>query len=206
MNASPTLTIGMLGAGTIAQAIAPHALRAGHRVILANSRGPETLGDVVGALGDGATAGDLAEAAAADVVFLTVPWTAVPEVAAAVPDWSGRIVVDATNQFESVSPLVVADLGDGTGSERNAELLAGARIVKAFNTLYGRYTAQDPRHAEGRLVVFLAGDDPDAKGTVAGLVEGFGFAPVDLGGLRDAGRLMQVGGGPLSGLHLIKLA
>jgi predicted dinucleotide-binding enzyme len=206
MYASQNLTVGMIGAGAVAQAIAPHALAAGHRVILSNSRGPETLEGLVRQLGDGATAGTVADAAAADVVFLTVNWNVVPDVAAAVPDWSGTIVVDATNQFESVSPMVVADLGDQTGSERNADLLRGARIVKAFNTLFARYTAQDPRHEEGPLVIFLAGDDADAKTTVSGLVDSFGFAPVDLGGLRDAGRLMQVGGGPLSGLHVIKIA
>jgi predicted dinucleotide-binding enzyme len=112
--------------------------------------------------------------------------------------------VDATNQWASVEPMVAADLGDQTGSERNAELMPGARLVKAFNTLYGRITAQNPRHAEGRLVTFLAGDDADAKATVTEFIDSLGFAPVDLGDLA-VGRLMQVGGGPLSGLHALRM-
>ena len=80
------------------------------------------------------------------------------------------------------------------------------RVVKAFNALYGRITAQNPRRTDGRLVVFLAGDGADAKATVSAFADSMGFAPVDLGGLQhDAGRLMQVGGGPLSGLHVVKL-
>jgi 8-hydroxy-5-deazaflavin:NADPH oxidoreductase len=78
--------------------------------------------------------------------------------------------------------------------------MPGARVVKAFNALYGRITAQNPRRTDGRLVVFLAGNDADAKATVSAFADSMGFAPVDL-----AGRLMQVGGGPLSGLHVVKL-
>jgi hypothetical protein len=102
-------------------------------------------------------------------------------------------------------PGTEVDLGDQTGSERNAALMPGTRVVKAFNTLYARVTALDPRRAGGRLVVFLAGDAADAKATVSAFPDSMGFAPVDLGGLR-AGRLMQVGGGPLSGLHVVKIA
>ncbi|MGA5699773.1 NADPH-dependent F420 reductase [Peterkaempfera bronchialis] len=122
----------------------------------------------------------------------------------ALPDWQGRIVVDATNQFTRLPPDTrIADLGDLTGSEYVASLLPGARVVKAFNTLYGPYIAADPRHPAGRRVLFYAGDDPDAKARVHRLADQFGFAPVDLGSLRDGGRLMQLGG-PLSGLHLLK--
>jgi 8-hydroxy-5-deazaflavin:NADPH oxidoreductase len=77
------------------------------------------------------------------------------------------------------------DLGDQTGSERNAALMPGARVVKAFNTLFASVVAgQDPRRTNGRLVVFLAGDDADAKATVSAFVDSLGFAPVDLGALR----------------------
>jgi 8-hydroxy-5-deazaflavin:NADPH oxidoreductase len=199
------VTIGMLGAGTLAQAIAIHALAAGHRVVLSSRRGPSPLGELTRLLGPGASAGTVAEAARADIVILAVPWNAVRDAVSAIDDWEGRIVIDATNQWATTSPMVPADLGDQTGSERNAALLPGARVVKAFNTLYGRITAQNPRHAEGRLVVFMAGDDDDAKAEVARFVESVGFAPVDIGDLRGGGRLMQVGGGPLSGLHVLRL-
>ena len=113
-------------------------------------------------------------------------------------------MIDATNQWASVNPMVAADLGEQTGSERNANLLPGVRLVKAFNTLYGRITAQNPRHAEGRLIAFMAGDDVGAKATVSAFIDSIGFAPVDLGDL-PTGRLMQVGSGPLTGLHALKL-
>lgn len=196
-------SVGSIGAGTVAQAIAVHAIAAGHEVTFSNSRGSGSLTQLVAGLGPTVRAGTVAEAANAEIVILAVPWSAVPDVAGAA-DWTGRIVVDVTNQWVSVNPMVAADLGDQTGSERNAELLSGARLVKAFNTLYGRITVQDPRHAEGRLIAFLAGDDAEAKGTVAEFIDSLGFAPVDLGDLA-MGRLMQVDGGPLSGLHALKM-
>ena len=197
-------TVGTIGAGTVARAIASHAVAAGHTVILSNSRGPESLAGVVAELGPNAKAGTVVEASAAEIVLLAVHWGTVAEVAKSLPDWSGRLVVDVTNQWASVNPMIAADLGEETGSERNAKLLHGARLVKAFNTLYGRITVQSPRHAEGRLIAFLAGDDVDAKSIVVEFIDSLGFAPVDLGGLRT-GRLMQVGDGPLTGLHALKM-
>jgi len=200
------MRIGMLGAGQVAQAIAGHAVAAGHQVVLSNRRGPATLKPVIERLGALASAGTPAEAADADLVILAVWWTDVPEAIAAtgISDWKGRIVIDATNQFVSPPPNAqVADLGDVTGSEHIASMLPGARVVKAFNALYGAYIAADPRHPAGRQILVLAGDDPDARHTVAELAEEFGFAAVDLGGLRDGGRLMQLGG-PLSALHALK--
>jgi 8-hydroxy-5-deazaflavin:NADPH oxidoreductase len=76
-------------------------------------------------------------------------------------------------------------------------------VVKAFNTLFARVLAADPRHDAGRQVVFYAGDDADAKTRFRELAEAFGFATVDLGSLHEGGRLMQPGA-PLSGLHVLK--
>ncbi|MFZ4176264.1 NADPH-dependent F420 reductase [Streptomyces sp. HNS054] len=194
----------MLGAGTVAQALARHAIRQGHEVVLSNSRGPASMTPLVRELGPLARAETPAEAAAADLVVLAVGWPRVPEVAASLPHLDGTVVVDATNQFASLPPNPrIADLGDLTGSEYVASLLPGARVVKAFNALFAQYIAADPRHAAGRQVLFLAGDDPDAKRTVERLADSFGFAPVDLGPLREGGRLIQLGG-PLSGLHVLK--
>nr|WP_244203009.1 NADP oxidoreductase [Streptomyces rhizosphaericus] len=114
------------------------------------------------------------------------------------------VVIDATNQFASLSPNPeIADLGDLTGSAYGSSLLPGARVVKAFNSLHAQFIAPDPRHEAGRQVLFLAGDDADAKHTVRDLTSEFGFAPVDLGTLREGGRLIQLGG-PLSALHVLK--
>ncbi|MGQ5227187.1 NADPH-dependent F420 reductase [Streptomyces sp. yara] len=198
------MRIGMLGAGTVAQALARHAIRQGHEVVLSNSRGPAALTPLVRELGPLASAGTPAEAAAADLVVLAVGWPRVPEAAASLPRLDGTVVVDATNQFAALPPNPrIADLGDLTGSEYVASLLPGARVVKAFNALFAQYIAADPRHAAGRQVLFLAGDDRDAKRTVERLADSFGFAPVDLGPLREGGRLIQLGG-PLSGLHVLK--
>jgi predicted dinucleotide-binding enzyme len=198
------MKIGTIGAGTVAQAIARHAVSHGHQIVLSNSRGPASLAGLAEDLGPLASAGTPAEAAAAEVVVLAVGWPQVPDAVAVLPPFDGRIVIDATNQFVSPPPhFEIADLGELTGSEYVASLLPGARVVKAFNTLYGQYIAADPHHEAGRQVLFLAGDDADAKATVRDLTAGFGFAPVDLGGLREGGRLMQLGG-PLSGLHVLK--
>jgi predicted dinucleotide-binding enzyme len=198
------VNFGTIGAGTVAQALARHLVRAGHRVTLSNSRGPSTLDEVVATLGPLASAGTVARAAEADMVFLTVMWPNIPDALADLPPWDGRILVDATNQFARLDPVEVADLGDQTGSEWVAALAPGARVIKAFNTLHARYIAPDPRHAAGRQVLFYAGDDAAAKATFRELTDGFGFAPVDIGALRDGGRLMQVGGGPLSALHALR--
>ena len=200
------MRIGMLGAGQVAQAVAGHAVAAGHQVVLSNRRGPAFIASVVDRLGPLASAGTPAEAAQAELVLLAVWWTDVADAlaAAGVKDWQGGIVIDATNQFVGNPPhLQAADLGDVTGSEHVASMLPGARVVKAFNTLYAAYIAADPRHSAGRQIVFLAGDESETNRRVATLVEEFGFAAVNLGGLREGGRLMQLGG-PLSGLHALK--
>lgn len=198
------MNFGSIGAGTIAQALARHLVTAGHRVTLSNSRGPSTLQGVVANLGPLASAGTVAQAAAADMTFLTVMWPDIPAALADLPPWDGRILVDATNQFAQLDPVEVADLGDQTGSEWVATLAPEARVIKAFNTLHARYIVPDPRHPAGRQVLFYAGDDAAAKSTFHELVDSFGFAPVDLGALRAGGRLMQVGGGPLSALHALR--
>jgi predicted dinucleotide-binding enzyme len=197
------MRFGTIGAGTIGQAVGRHVLNAGHDVILSNSRGPDSLTAIAAELGPRASAGTVAQAAAADMVLLAPPWDKVADSVAGLPDWDGRIVIDATNQF-SIATREVADLGDQTGSELVASLVPGARVIKAFNTLYARYIAPDPRHDAGRQVLFYAGDDPDAKTQFRDLFDAIGFAPVDVGPLRDGGRLMQIGGGPLSALHVLK--
>jgi hypothetical protein len=197
------MKFGSIGAGTIGQAVGRHVLNAGHDVIFSNSRGPETLAELVAELGPRASAGTVAEAAAADMVLLAPPWDKVPESVAGLPDWNGRTVIDATNQF-SIATRQIADLGEQTGSEYVASLVPGARVIKAFNTLYARYIAPNPRHDAGRQVLFYAGDDDAANTHFHELFEGIGFAPVRIGPLRDGGRLMQMDGGPLSALHALK--
>jgi predicted dinucleotide-binding enzyme len=122
-----------------------------------------------------------------------------------VPDWSRRVVVDATNQFAQYEPTYsgFVDLGDETGSEWVARHLPGATVIKAFNAMYAEYIMADPRHHDGRQVLFFAGDDNAVNAEFAAFGGALGFAPVLVGGLREGGRLMQLGG-PLSALHVIK--
>jgi 8-hydroxy-5-deazaflavin:NADPH oxidoreductase len=199
------MRFGTIGAGAIGQALARHVVKAGYPVTLSNSRGPQTLTDVVADIGPLASAGTVAQAAEADIVFLATHWSVVPDVLDALPNWNGRILVDTTNTLEIVGGAPVpVDIGDQTGSEIVAAHAPGARVVKAFNTLYAKYIEPDPRHDAGRQVIFYAGDDIDAKATIGAILDEFGFAPVDIGPLHEGGLLMQVNGGPLSGLHLLK--
>jgi 8-hydroxy-5-deazaflavin:NADPH oxidoreductase len=194
--------VGFIGSGPLTQALAHHLAAAQIPILVSNSRGPESLTGLVSGLGEGAQA---EQAAKADLVILALPFLRVPELAQVVPDWSGRIVVDATNQFAEYTPVYrgYVDLGGETGSEWVARHLPGASIIKAFNAMYASYLAADPRHGEGRQVVFYAGDDAAACADFDDLMTRLGFAPVKVGGLRDGGRLMQLGG-PLSTLHVIK--
>ncbi|MFG1604970.1 NADPH-dependent F420 reductase [Actinoplanes sp. NPDC049265] len=197
------MDFGIVGAGTVGQGIAGHLVRAGHRVVLSARRGPDALSDTVARLGPRATAGTTAEAAAAAMVFLAVRWPDIPAALAGLPAWDGRILVDTTNQMTGPDPSNHVDLGTETGSEFVARHAPGARVVKAFNTLFARYIVPDPRHADGRQLLFYAGDDVDAKAGFRAVADQIGFAPVDAGSLPDGGRLMQVGG-LLSALHAVK--
>lgn len=197
------MKIGILGAGGIGQAFAGHMARAGFEVILSNSRGPESLADVVKKLGGATRAGTKEEAAQADVVQLAVPWQKWESALSNLPPWNGRILIDSTNAivFPGFKP---ADLKGKTSSEIVATLAPGARVIKAMNTLNVEILAADPHEAGGRRVLFLSGDDKDAKKDVRGLLEKAGFATIDLGPLVQGGKLQQFGG-PLASHNLIKL-
>ena len=191
-------TVGIIGAGRIGQAIAQTVLRAGRDVVIANRHGPQSLTSLVDALGNGVSAGTVQDAAAAEIVVLAMMWPDVPQAVEGL-DWEGRIVIDPTNDFDP------SDLDGRTSSEVVADLVAPARVVKAANTLGAPVLASDPRQAGGQRVIFLSGDDGDAKSEVGALFVDAQFFVVDLGGLRDGGRMQQVGA-PLAGHNLIRLA
>jgi 8-hydroxy-5-deazaflavin:NADPH oxidoreductase len=197
MQAADVKSVGIIGAGRIGQAMAQTALRAGRRVVISNRRGPQSLTSVVGALGDGVSAGTVQDAAAADIVVVAVMWPQVPQAVEGLA-WEGRIVIDPTNDFDP------SDLDGRTSSEVVAELVAPARVVKAANTLGAAVLGSDPREAGGQRVIFLSGDDAEAKTEVVALFEDAGFFVVDLGSVREGGRMQQLGA-PLSGHNLIRL-
>jgi predicted dinucleotide-binding enzyme len=197
-------SVGIIGSGPVARALARQSSKAGLPVFLSNSRGPASLTEVVNTLGDGVQAVTVADAARADVVIVAIPFLKVPDLTE-VANWSGRVVVDATNQFAQSEPTYggFVDLGEDTGSEWVARHLPGAVVVKAFNAMFASYIAAEPRHAEGRQAVFFATDDDAASTDFGQYVTRLGFAPVFLGGLHDGGRLMQLGGA-LSAVHVIR--
>jgi predicted dinucleotide-binding enzyme len=197
MQPADIKSVGIIGAGRIGQAIAQIALRAGRQVVIANSRGPESLTSAVEALGQGVSAGTVKDASAAGIVVLAVPWAHVSQAVGGL-EWDGRIVIDPTNDFDP------SDLDGRTSSEVVADLVAPARVVKAANTLMASELGSDPHEAGGQRVIFLSGDDGDAKSEVVALFEDAGFFVVDLGGLREGGRMQQVGA-PLAGQNLIRL-
>jgi predicted dinucleotide-binding enzyme len=194
--------IGIIGAGRLGQALARTVRRADRPVVIANSRGPESLNPVVDALGAGITAGTTDDAARCSIVALAVPWANVHDALAQL-SWSGEIVIDTTNAvlIPSLEPL---PLGGRTSSEIVAQLVSGARVVKAANTFAADVLGADPRDAGGRRVLFVSGDDADAKSVVVELFDAAGFFPIDIGDLATGGALQQAGGA-LAGHNLVRI-
>jgi 8-hydroxy-5-deazaflavin:NADPH oxidoreductase len=195
MNERKThMKVGFIGAGNVAQTYVKHFVQHGHEAVLSNSRGPDSLSELVRSIGSKAKAGTVQEAAEQDIVILSVRWEQAKQALAEVSDWSGRILVDATNR-----PLD-EDTNGKTASEVIASYAPGARLVKALNTLVVDWI-QDYSDKKPKLVLFLSGDDADAKRKLARALEETGFVPVDLGDLIEGGKLQEFGA-PLSGLHM----
>jgi predicted dinucleotide-binding enzyme len=159
------MRIGIIGAGRIGGNAGRLFEQAGHEVFLGSR---DTI----------------AEAAAfADVVMLSVPWTAIDDVLARTGPLDRKTVIDTTNPY---GPGGVQDLGGRSVGRVNAERMPGARIVRAFNTLTSGFQAGAAgREGDERAVLFLSGDDERAKALVGGLIEEIGFAPCDVGGLDE---------------------
>ena len=183
--------IGLIGAGMIGSTAARLFADAGHEVAVSNSRGPTTLTELVRSLGPRARAMTPADAARwADVVLLAVPWRT-PEALPPADAVAGKIVIDAMNPYTKDGQI--AEL-DGTSSEHTRKRLPGARIVKAFNTIYYKHLADRGRKElpiDERHAIFVAGDDAEAKRIVMRLIEDIGFGAVDTGSLVEGGRRQQ---------------
>ena len=133
-----------------------------------------------------------------------MPWNRLEGALSGLPAWNGRVAIDTTNPL--FAPLFQpVDLGGRTSSEVVADLVPGARLAKAFNTLPPRVLAAGQHEGGGRRVIFLSGDDPAAKAQVSQIVERIGFAGIDLGSLVEGGKLHQFPGGPLPALNLVQL-
>jgi len=197
-------SIGIIGAGAIGSAFAKALAVKGLKAIISNSRGPASLADLARELGPSITPGTREQAAAQDIVLVAVNWSKLPTALAGLPDFGGRIVIDANNPIEAPR-FEPAQLHGRTSSEIFAELVPGARVVKAFNHLPAHLIADDPQAEGGRRVLFFAGDDAEAKAAVSGLIEQLGFSGIDLGSLEAGGKLVQIPGGPLPVHNLVKM-
>jgi 8-hydroxy-5-deazaflavin:NADPH oxidoreductase len=177
------MRIGVIGAGRIGGNAARLFAKAGHDVLVSFSRDPRKLEALVAEIGG--RAGTPQEAVAfGEVVMLSVSWTLIDDVLAEAGSLDAKIVVDTTNQFGREG---WEDLGGHTAAQVNAARMPGARYTKAFNTLTSGFQAQAAgRTGPDRVVMFLCGDDEDAKRVVAGLIDDAGFTPVDMGGIADA--------------------
>jgi len=190
------MKIGIIGSGKIGETTARLFVNAGHQIALSNSKGPQSLESLVASIGpNSAKAMTVQEAIAfGDVVLLALPWRKREELRSLPSELlKNKIVIDATNPYSE--NFEVIDLGNSTSSEEVAkELPTGARIVKAFNTMYYETLRTESRKSkDDRLVLFVAGDDADAKSVVSKLIEDIGFTPVDTGSLREGGRKQQPG-------------
>ncbi|TDC45941.1 NADP oxidoreductase [Micromonospora sp. KC207] len=182
------MKIGIIGSGRIGGTIARRLRALGHDVTVANSRGPESLGDL--ARETGATAGTLEQAVEqAEVVVVAIPLLAVPALPAEL--FEGKIVVDANNYYPQRDGDIAELLDRSLSSSRwTAEHLKGARVVKAFNNIQAQHLMDHgrPSGADGRIALPVAGDDADAKRVVMELVDALGFEPVDAGTLDGSWR------------------
>jgi predicted dinucleotide-binding enzyme len=189
------LNIGIIGAGNIGGTVARLFAGAGHQVAIANTRGPETLAGLVEEIGPNARAVTVEEAARfGEVVMEAIPFGRYGELPAEA--LSGKIVITASNYYPGRDGEM--DLGGLAQSEAVARHLKGSRVVKAFNTIYYVRLAENGRPGaplEEREVIFVAGDDEEAKQIVSGLIEEIGFAPVETGTLAESAR--QEPGSPI---------
>lgn len=178
MDAETTMKIGIIGAGKIGGGLGKRWLKAGHQVMF-GSRDAEKARAFAAGLGANASGGTYAETAAfADVIVLAIPWDAVQATADDLGSLDGKIVIETTNNFADQAPT--------STTERIMAWLPGAKVVKAFNTIFAQIIASDVSDPARLPDVFLVGDDPAAKQTVATLALDAGFNSIDVGPVKNA--------------------
>jgi 8-hydroxy-5-deazaflavin:NADPH oxidoreductase len=186
------MRIGIIGAGMIGSTTARLFANAGYDVAVSNSREPESLAALVADLGPHGRAGRGPDVARwGDVVLLAVPWRT-PDALPPPDAVRGKIVIDAMNPYTEDGGI--ANLGASTSSEETQKRLPGARLVKAFNTIWYKHLAERGRPElpiEERHAIFVASDDAAAKQTVIGIIESIGFGAVDTGSLAEGGRRQE---------------
>lgn len=181
----------IVGSGLVGKTLAGIFARQGVEVLIANSRGPDSLTAMAAELGPHVVPVTVDRALDADVVIFAVGFLNFKEVAAKRPDWTGKIVVDVTNAFTLPAEVQQTELHGRLSSEVNAERVRGAKLVKAFNQLPMRSLIAPLSDSTGRRVVFVASDHEDASAEVSRLAERLGFAPIEVGKIAEGGRLIQ---------------
>jgi predicted dinucleotide-binding enzyme len=183
-------TIGFIGSGHIGGTVAQLAVDAGHDVVLSNSRGPDTLQDLVDRLGPHASAATTAEAAeAGDLVVLTIPLKSVADLPSEL--LRDKIVIDTSNYYPQRDGQIAAlDDKTATTSELVQSQLPGSRLVKGFNNINYLHlgSLQRPAGSPERSVLVIAGDDEEAKASVARFLDSVGYDAYDSGPLADSWR------------------
>jgi 8-hydroxy-5-deazaflavin:NADPH oxidoreductase len=192
-------TIGFIGSGHIGSTVARLSVAAGCQVLMSNSRGPQTLTDLVGELGPLAQAATGEQAAAdGDLVVLTIPLRAYRSVPVA--PLAGKLVIDTCNYYpQRDGQIAELDSESLTSSELIQQHLPGARVVKAFNNIYYRHllALSRPAGAVDRTFLPIAGDDAGAKAQASAFLDAIGYGTVDAGPLAESWR--QEPGTPVYG-------
>lgn len=190
---APLETVGLIGAGRIGSQLARLAVAAGYKVVISNSRGPDTLAALVAELGPKARAGTAGDAASqGDLVVVTIPLKSYRTVP--VEPLAGKKVID-TNNYYPARDGQIAELD--SESTTTAELLQShlprSKVVKAFNHIYAAALTTDaqPAGTQGRRALAIAGDDLAAKEAVRQFIDVLGFDVVDAGPLREGWRFQR---------------
>jgi 8-hydroxy-5-deazaflavin:NADPH oxidoreductase len=186
-HAQDSLKIGIIGTGRIGGALARHWVAAGHEVFM-SSRHPEELTGLADELGPRAHAGTPQEAAAfGDIVLVSVPYAALPQIGVDLAaELDGKVVLDTSNPSERRDgPMALDAQAKGSGIA-SAEFLPGTRLVRAFNCIPAASLANEPNRTPERIAIPLAGDDAEALAVAQRLVDDAGFDSIVIGGLADA--------------------
>jgi len=181
------MSYAIIGFGAVGQALARAFARSNIEVSVASRRPPQALAPQAQAIGSTVVPKTLQEAIKADMIFLAVPFWEHREVAKNLASWQGKTIIDAMNAFG----IPVEDLSGLPSSGFAAKAFPGAKFVKGFNHLPAGTLATDPNVKGARRVVFLSSDDDGAAAPVAALAEQLGFAPVNLGKIKEGGTLVQ---------------
>lgn len=184
-------TLGIIGSGNIGSQVARAAVAAGYDVLISNSRGPDTLGDLIAELGPRATAVHPHEAAAgSDLVLVAIPLSKIDQLPK--EQLRGKVVMDANNYYPQRDGRIASlDANEKTTSDLLQEELPASHIVKAFNSIFAKHITTDgaPAGHPERRAIPIASEHPEAKHLVASFLDAIGYDAYDMGTLAESWRV-----------------